>query len=306
VDSLYFVVTTPAAEVSSGEDRRAEFLVSITNVTGRATRASLQLVPSHPAAPDWFTVVAGPEREFALGETESYTVEVQVPATVPGGSYSVRCDAVSEDQPQEAFTSGPTVAIAVPAATRKKRFPKWILALIAGIIVVAVIATLLVARSGGEKVPDVTGVAGSQSIVALANVGLEANPPAVDVAPCDAPVATQDPPAGAEVDGGSTVNLTFADCGTAAPFIVPDLLGLAALEIGSLLNPGFDIQVVQIDEARACNPTVAAQSPPPGTRTKPGAVVLLAIPAEPAGCDIVSALRQADPSRLAFFETAPD
>jgi hypothetical protein len=145
-----FAVTTPAAAVPLGADRHAEFTVSVTNVSGRPLRARLRLVATEPAKSDWFAVAGDAEREFALGATQAYAVQVRVPPEVAAGTYSVRCDAVAEDQPQEVFTQGPVVALTVPAP-HAGRFPWWIVAVAAAVIVVGVVAAVLIARSGDGK-----------------------------------------------------------------------------------------------------------------------------------------------------------
>jgi hypothetical protein len=73
---------------------------------------------------------------------------------VAAGTYSVRCDAVAEDQPQEVFTLGPVVALTVPAVNGDHRW--WIVAVAVAVIVVGAIVAVLIARRG-----DGDGGAGS-------------------------------------------------------------------------------------------------------------------------------------------------
>jgi PASTA domain len=297
-----FVITTPKVDLSPGADRTDEFSLSVSNVTGRPIRASLSLVPTEPAKVDWFTVTGETERAFALGATESFVVKVAVPPEVPAGSYAVRCDAVSEDQPQEVFTPGPTITMTVGAPPVKRKLP-IIPIVVAAVVAVALVVGVIVFATlgGGKQVIDVTGIAGSDAIRTLTAAGFSTDPAAaVNAAQCDAAVATQDPAGGTEADDGSTVTLTFVPCQRIR--VVPQLAQTAASNLGRIFpRVGLVVEVVQIGTSATCNPAVSQQIPAPGTRTSDGATVLVVVPAEPAGCNIVSALAPARPTRDLFF-----
>src|SRR5207253_9939754 len=63
-------------------------------------------------------------------------VQLNVPPASPPGSYSFRLDAVSEVNPDEDFTEGPSVAfdVAAPPPAKKKKFPWWILIVVGAIV----------------------------------------------------------------------------------------------------------------------------------------------------------------------------
>jgi hypothetical protein len=298
-----FIITTPKVELSLGGDRADEFSLSVSNVTGRPIRASVRIVPTTEAVdPSWFTVSGEAERAFALGATESFVVNVKVPPAVAAGTYAVRCDAVSEDQPQEVFTPGPTITLTVGPPPVKRKLPV-IPIIIAAVVVLALIVGVIVfaTRGGDKEVIDVTGIAGTDAIRALTAAGFTTDPAAaVIVARCDAAVATQDPAGNTEADDGATVKLTFVPC--ALGRTVPSLVGAAASNVGQPFpRNGFTLEVVLIGTSATCDPTVTQQIPAARTRTSPGATVLVAIPAEPAGCNNVNALPPAKPTRDAFF-----
>jgi hypothetical protein len=282
------------SEVSIGDDRVGEFSVSVSNITGMPLRVALRLVAAEPAGAHWFTISGEAEREFALGETESYTVRVQVPPDVAAGTYSVRCDAVAEAQPQEVFTIGPTVALAVHAPAQPRKFPWWIIAAAAGLVAVVGVVLFVVTRGGDDAaVPNVQNVAGSQAIGALNAAGFTTDPAVANVNPCDAPVATQ------ETDG-STVTLTFAAC--AQNRRVPGLVNQrTSAVVANQARLGFAIEAIQSGEAAACDPPVTAQVPAPNTITNTGSTIVIVVPAEPAGCNIVSQLPPAADGRDGLF-----
>ncbi len=151
-----FAITTPATTIGLGADRRGELAASITNLTGRALRVRLGVVPTAPAEAAWFAVDGEAERMYAAGETKELRVRIGVPATAPAGTYRVRCDAFAEDQPSEVFTEGPTVAVDVPAPAAR-RFPWWIVGVAAaGLIAVGILVAILVLRGGS---PDLVAPA---------------------------------------------------------------------------------------------------------------------------------------------------
>jgi hypothetical protein len=295
-DTTYFSVTSPASELKLKAARVGQLSISVTNLTGHPRRVALQPVPADGAAPDWFTVVGEAEREFGLGETESYTVKVKVPPSVPAGSYAVRFDASAEDQPQEVFTAGPTIAVVVGPPPKKRNIPKWaIVAAVAAVIAIIVGVVVLAGGDDEADAPNVLGVPGTEAIRVLGQEGFRTDPTVAAVQPCDAPVASQ------QIDG-DTVRLTFAACAQLRN--TPNLVGARASVVTNQLNRlGFSIEVVQAGNAPACDPQVIAQAPGARVRTNTGATIVILLPEEPAGCNLVDALPQAV-GRDAFFAAA--
>ena len=75
----------------------------------------------------------------------------RLPTGTKPGTYSVRCDAVAEENPDEDFTEGPSVSFEVAAEEKKKGFPWWIVAVAAVVILGAIAADR--ARDAGEEKP---------------------------------------------------------------------------------------------------------------------------------------------------------
>lgn len=221
-----YVVTTPATTVTlAPAPRVGQVAFTISNIAGRPMRTRLRLVPQEPAQPGWFAVQGGEERLLGLGATETFAVAVTVPPEVPAGSYTFRADAVGEDSPDEDFQTGPTVSLTVPAAVAKAKFPWWIVAAAAAVIVLGIGAFVFISRSGDDPAPPIQTDQPVATVV-VANIGgqpvsaaraaLEAQGLVVEVAVvmsvpaatlCDRPVLISVPAGGATVNVGTTVTL---------------------------------------------------------------------------------------------------
>lgn len=91
-------------------------------------------------------------------------------------------------------------------------------------------------------------------------------------------VVSSNPPAGSEVRVGSTVDVEVAK-GTKA---VPSLIGLTEAQARSdLINAGFVVNVVTLEDALATPGTVLAQTPRAGRKVPPGSLVTLTIAIAP-------------------------
>lgn len=139
-------------------DRRGEAAFSVSNVSGRALRGRSRLVfeQREPEAPvdlsRWLTVVPPEERDFDIAETEQYRVEIAPPEDAPPGSYSFQLDMVDVEDPEEYYSPGPTVTFQVPEIEQPPRkFPWWIVAVVAGVVIVSGIVVFLVLRSGAQR-----------------------------------------------------------------------------------------------------------------------------------------------------------
>lgn len=239
-----YVVTTPATTVTlASAPRVGQVAFTVSNIAGRPMRTRLRIVPQEPAQPGWFVIDGGEERLLGLGATETFAVAVSVPPEVPAGSVTFRADAVGEDSPDEDFQTGPTVSLTVPAAVEKAKFPWWIVAVAAAVIVLGVGVFVLISRSGGDAepiptdepvatvvLPDVKGLPVSQARAALEALGLAVETAIIDTVPatvaCDRPVLIAIPGASQTVDVGSTVTLGLAQMAPTSKCFVkgnPDL-----------------------------------------------------------------------------------
>ena len=178
-----FTVTAAGQKVSLDASEAAQAPFTVTNTSAETLSGRLLARPSDPARDDWFSIVGESVRDFAPNAAEQVVVQVNVPPTTPPGSYSFRLDAVSEVDPDEDFTEGPSVAFEVeaPAPKKKKKFPWWILAVVGGVvllIIIAVVIWLVTKGDGGGSqpttpVPDVTTLHESDAQSVLARNGFQ-------------------------------------------------------------------------------------------------------------------------------------
>jgi hypothetical protein len=84
------------------------------------------------AQTSWFRLAGFSERQFATEETHHFPVEILVPAGVPAGTYAFRLDVAAEDNPDEDYTAGPSIAFAVPESVGPLPEPTGYLRTLAG------------------------------------------------------------------------------------------------------------------------------------------------------------------------------
>jgi hypothetical protein len=182
-----FTVTAAGQKVTLDATGAAQASFTVTNTTAQALNGRLLVTPTDPAKPDWFSIAGDSVRSFAPNAAVQVVVQLNVPATTAPGSYSFRLDAVSEVDPDEDFTEGPSVAFDVAAAPPppKKKFPWWILAIIGGVVLLIVIGVVIwLATKGDSKepipttptvaVPPVTRMRAPQAEEILAAAGFQA------------------------------------------------------------------------------------------------------------------------------------
>jgi hypothetical protein len=118
---------------------------TVTNTTPQPLKGRLLARPAAPASPEWFTVAGESIRDFGPDAAEQVVVQLAVPTGSPAGAYSFRLDAVSQVDPDEDFTEGPSVAFDVAPAPPppKKKFPWWIVIVLGVLLVVVIVVILL-------------------------------------------------------------------------------------------------------------------------------------------------------------------
>jgi hypothetical protein len=236
-------------------------------------------LPDPPPDPSGWATIEESLRTIPAGATEQYAVAFEA-KSAPGGTYSVKLNAYSADEPPEA-NSGQvlTLQIVVPAQPVKPephKFPWWIVAVAAGLVVViAVVVFFLWPRK--TEVPLLTGGTLDQAQAALvaANLGGAFNP--VESTEPPETVLSQDPEAGAQVEPESIVTIGFAVEQTVE---VPSVLnqqaaaarsGLADIGLQVVLNPASTCNI----NDSAC--IVRGQLPEAGERVPVGSNVMLTI-----------------------------
>lgn len=235
--------------------------------------------PDPPPDPAGWATIDESLRTIPAGATEQYAVSFDA-KSAPGGTYSVKLNAYSADEPPEA-NSGQvlTLELVVPAQPVKpepKKFPWWILAAAAGLVVViAVVVFFLWPRK--TEVPLLTGGTLQQAQAALVEAGLGGQFNPVESTEPPETVLSQDPEAGTEVEPESIVTVGFAVEQTVeVPNVIDQPAGAArsGLEDSGLrvaLNPASTCSI----NDSGC--IVRGQLPEGGERVPVGSTVMLTI-----------------------------
>jgi beta-lactam-binding protein with PASTA domain len=212
-----FTVTAAGQKVNLDPTGAAQAPFTITNTSAQTLKGRLLTRPRDPAKPEWLSIVGEPTRDFGPNAAEQVVVQLNVPPGTAPGSYSFRLDAVSEVDPDEDFTEGPSVAfdVAPPPVPEKKKFPLWILIVVGAVVLLIIIgvAVWLVTRDGGDAktvaVPEVRGMAQPVAQQVLAGAGFQAAVRSVSVFDPSlvGMVRTQDPAPPAQAAEGSVVTI---------------------------------------------------------------------------------------------------
>lgn len=304
MDSYYYISTpTDAVTAPAGGTADVVYTVSQGPDGPRAARAVVQ--PQGEAKAEWAKVLNGAEWEFDAAPaaadsgtataggaatatatatearpTRQVTVRFAVPKDAAVGRYTYQLDVVDPANTDAHLTVGPTVAVEVttPALVVKKKFPWWVVAVAAGVVVVGVAVALLWPRKA--TVPDLAGQTVDGARAALAGRGLDVG--AVASAFQDGkPVGTvvgQSPAAGAAVKKGAKVDVTVSAEGVAVPNVVGERTQTAAtlLQLSKLAAAEKERQFT----GKAEPGTVLSQDPPKGAMVAAGSSVALVVEGE--------------------------
>ena len=247
----------------------------------QALQGQLFARPLAEAKSEWFTVAGESVRDFAPNGAQQVVVQLKVPPGTTPGSYSFRLDAVSEENPDEDFTEGPSVAfdVTAPPPPKKKKFPWWILLAIVGgvvlLIVIGVVIWLLV-RDTSVTVPRVVGEPRAVAENRLTDAGFTVKVAFVPVADREqhGVVQSQDPAGGTEQPEKTEVTISVGRMST-----VPPLKGLTQAEATAKLGEadlGVNVRNVGVPDPRQ-NGLVQSQDPAEGTLQPPGTVVRIVV-----------------------------
>ena len=235
--------------------------------------------PTEPADPaDWATIDES-LRTIAAGATVQYTVSFNA-SSAPGGTYSVKLNAYSADEPPES-KSGQTLSLelilpATPAGPKPRKFPWWMVAAAAGLVaVIVVVAFILWPRN--TEVPELTGGTLEQAQKALADAGLGGQFVPIESTETPDTVLSQTPGAGTEAKKASTVIVDYA---VPQSVEVPDFVNLRA---GLARSAFADLGLFVVSHSTStCNFNqgtclVRVQSPPAGATVPVGSTVVVTL-----------------------------
>jgi len=207
-----FQVTAASETVRLDSKGQGELAFTASNVSGRPLRGRAKLAPPDPASKAWLSLSGEPEQDFPVDGTKQFTVKITVPPGTKAGKYNFRLDVVSVQNPDEDFTQGPTVAIPVaPSPVQRKKFPYWIIA-VAAVVLIVLGGTLWYVLSPKKvNVPDLTRKSLDEAKQELSQVKLkEVDQPQTTLDTPMGHVISQQPAAGTSVEQGATVTLIVA------------------------------------------------------------------------------------------------
>lgn len=278
-----FAITTTTNSLQLDDQRHGGAIFSVFNASGRAIRGRARLASEKAAAKAWLSLAGASEQDFAMAGIQQFNVQIAVPSDTPAGNYTFRLDMIGVENPDEDLTEGPTVTFQVAAPKVKKPFPWWIVAVIAGLLVMGVAAIVILSQPKTATVPDLAGLTVTEAEAQLKEAGLEAGQTqqrASDTVAIGQIIGTV-PPANKEVNKGAKITL-IVSIGPAS-VNVPDVAGLeekeAIIQIGKM-----DLKVG--DTLSESNDTIPAKQvirtePAAGTRVAIGSVVKLVISSGP-------------------------
>jgi beta-lactam-binding protein with PASTA domain len=272
--------------VTLDESGRARAPFTVTNASAQHLNGRLLTKPRKPAKPEWFSIDGESIRDFAPNAAEQVVVQLDVPPRSRPGSYRFRLDAVSEDDPDEVFTEGPSVAFEVaPSQQPKKSFPWWILAVagaVTSLILIGVVIWLLVrdGETDSVAVPAVTSMSASTADSTLTRAGFTVTTRSVPVSdpPQNGDVQSQDPAAGTVQPPGTAVTITVGRMS-----LVPSVMGRIEATARTMLADA-DLRVTVRHVGREIpvedpprDLKVVDQDPSAGTLQRPETVVRLTL-----------------------------
>lgn len=269
---------------------QGEVTITVTNVSGRPIRGQVWLNALGETRKEWLTIVGETERDFGVDETHSFTVRIRVPAGTLEGTYTFRPVVASFKRPNEEFDEGQMIAFQLPKVTEQGGFNWWpLIATAAAVVLIGAGAAWWILSSKVE-LPDVVGMQVADAMTLLVEAGVnpaevgreltesaELLPAGITVfPPAPGTVLRMNPPAGQEVEKGSTVELVLE----AEAVLVPPLLektlqqavqalqqsGLKLVSLGSVATNRDDLVG-----------KVGRQDPASGARVLSGSDVQLSI-----------------------------
>lgn len=312
-----FTITAATESIELAEGGGGEITFTAANSSGRPQRAMARLMPLGSTKGEWLSLGGEVERDFPTDGVHQFVANVAPPAGTPAGRYTFRLDVVSVRNPDVDFTEGPTVAFEVkPVKVNGKPFPWWIVAVVAGVVVVGVVAYLLLRPGNAVPDPAATPVAIEVNVEVPnvvrrpfndAKTEIEGRQLTVErLAPAVATleftpeeVVRQDPAVGTKVKPGTVVKLSVAGPSVQVPRVVGATLLDALQRIG-------ERELVIGAATGNQNERVQSVSPPPDTVVLKGSKVAIRMPGPPGPIDLraVERIRVRD-TRIFFPALTP-
>ena len=130
-----FTIETTTDSLKADPKKPAKAAFTVVNTTSRPVRGLATPKALGDTKREWLSIAGETERDFGRGGKEQFTVNFDS-SGAPAGKYPFRLDVASAQNPDEDFTEGPTVTVEIAAKPidKPKPFPKWIIPVIAGVV----------------------------------------------------------------------------------------------------------------------------------------------------------------------------
>jgi hypothetical protein len=296
VKTAVFAITAVSTSVKLDETRRASTSFTVSNQAGVVLRGRANVESMNPLAASWLAIAGDIERDFPVGTTQQYTVQITVPETAPAGGYSFRLDAVDVQNTDEHYVQGPSVAFQVPRRIDPPPNRWWIVVAIAAVvIVIGAVLALLGLRN--VSAPDVVGRAEPDARATVQASGMAVGTVTTRASSfaTSEVVVSQAPAARSSVPRGSAMQLVVMT--TPRVLVGPIAVALARgqsldLDTGALTGaPAADVQFMATQGASPGD--VVGRSLQPAT----GAKLIGGLPASADHDDCLAALESVSPGQ---------
>jgi hypothetical protein len=157
--------------VKPGEKKT--LVITATNSLGRPVTARAFAVVTPPIGSAWIKAPPDAQRVFNQAKaTQEFQFGIELPATAPAGSYTVRVDVVDIELPDDNFGQSPTIALTVPKAevttvvTDTGGIPWWVW-VVAAVVIIGVGFGLWKVFFSSKKMPDLVKRSYAEALAAL-------------------------------------------------------------------------------------------------------------------------------------------
>src|SRR5437762_9720609 len=91
-----FTITVQSPTVQLNSQREGQAVFNVANTSGQPIRGRARLVTIGQTLSDWLNPDGDIERDFAVGQTQMYTIKIKVSDSAEKGDYVLRLDMVGD------------------------------------------------------------------------------------------------------------------------------------------------------------------------------------------------------------------
>jgi len=281
--------TVPLKPGAAGQPRTGSATYSVTNKSTGVLAGRLKVLVAGDTKADWAQIAGDIERQWGPGETQTMTINFNLPLNVRPGSYKFKPHVFAVNDPNNDWTDGPVGTLQVAAGATPvvtgtkddKKFPWWIVFVIIGAVVLiggGILAFVLWPKDGSTVMADFSGKPVAEAEAQLAAMNLDLVVKKTEVEKPDATPGTifdQTPKADDKLKKGEEVTLSVA----VGPSIAVPTVSERSFDNASGVLEGVGLKAEKVNGEATGKPpgTVLLQDPAPGGRAGVGSTVKLTI-----------------------------